>query len=140
MGDRRKSREVLLQLLFQAELNLDKDPKAMMSGYWKDFGALLEKTPDIYTRVQDLFIKIWEKRSELDQLIEKSSENWKISRMGYVDRNILRYACYELFYCKDVPGEVVLDEAIEIAKRYGTEESGSFVNGILDKIWKSKPL
>ncbi|HBQ20981.1 MAG: transcription antitermination factor NusB [Deltaproteobacteria bacterium GWA2_38_16] len=127
MGERRKSREMLLQLLFQAELNSEKDPKTLLSRFW-------EKDE----RAEALFISIWEKRNELDHVIEEVSENWKMDRMSHVDRNILRYASYELLYCSDVPGEVVMNEAIEIAKRYGTENSSSFVNGILDKIWKSR--
>ncbi len=122
MGERRKSREVLLQLLFQAEMNP------------------FTKAPEICERAEKLFIEVWEKRKELDLRIEGASEHWKMSRMSLVDRNILRFACYELLYCKDVPPEVVFDEAIEIAKRYGSEDSASFVNGVLDKVWKSEPL
>ena len=131
MGERRKSREVLLQLLFQAEVNAPNTEK---------FLEHFPQVPEVSERAEKLFVEIWEKRKALDHTIEEASENWKVSRMSLVDRNILRFACYELLYCKDVPMEVVLDEAIEIAKRYGTEESPSFVNGILDKIRKSQPV
>ncbi|MBI3019166.1 MAG: transcription antitermination factor NusB [Deltaproteobacteria bacterium] len=125
MGERRKSREVLLQLLFQAEVNTPNTEK---------FLEHFPQVPEVSERAEKLFIEIWEKKKSLDSIIEEASENWKMSRMSLVDRNILRLACYELYYCKDVPMEVVFDEAIEIAKRYGTGESPSFVNGILDKI------
>ena len=70
----------------------------------------------------------------LDDLIARCSLNWKVNRMGIVDRNILRLAAYELAFESDVPSRVTLNEAIELAKRYGTEDSGAFVNGILDRI------
>lgn len=70
----------------------------------------------------------------IDELISKWSQNWRISRMGRVDRNILRLATYELAFEPEIPSKVTLNEAIEIAKRYGTEESGKFVNGILDRL------
>ena len=77
-----------------------------------------------------------EKLAEIDKKISDCSSNWKIGRMSVVDRNVLRLSIYELLFCPDIPVRVTLNEAIEIAKLYGTEESGSFVNGILDKIAK----
>lgn len=136
MGQRRKSRELALQLLFQSEINYEKDPHTLLKGLFAIEGMGKEKLAAC-DHAQDLFLNIWEKKAELDSLIEKVSENWRMSRMSHVDRNILRMATYELLYGKDTPAEVVLDEAIEIAKRFGTEESGSFVNGILDKILKT---
>jgi len=134
MGRRRKSRELLLQLLFQAEWNKPQDIEHLLKDFWEDFPTRTE----VSERAQDLFLKIMVKRDEIDQRVEDGSENWKLSRMSCVDRNILRAAAYELFYCDDVPAEVAMNEAIEIAKRYGTESSGVFVNGILDKIWNSR--
>lgn len=131
MGVRRKSREILLQLLFQAELNSEKDPKRLLEGF-----AHFKKKTDAFRRAGALFLEISEKKEELDRLIEKYAEHWRLSRMSPIDRNILRAAIYELFYCDDIPTEVALDEAIEIAKSFGSEESGAFVNGILDKISK----
>lgn len=138
MGHRRKSREILLQLLFQVELNFEKDPNILLKGFLVDFKDEKDMKTETYDRAQHLFFDILNKKEELDQLIEKFSEHWKIHRMSHVDRNILRAASYELLYCKDIPAQVILDEAIEIAKRYGAEDSGSFVNGILDKIWKNQ--
>ncbi len=72
--------------------------------------------------------------AELDQLIASASANWRVERMTRVDRNVLRVGAYELAHCPDVPRPVAIDEAVELAKRFGTEESGSFVNGVLDRI------
>jgi len=73
-------------------------------------------------------------RKEVDRVIEQHSSNWKISRMSCVDRNIMRIAVYELFFRDDIPAKVSINEAIDIGKKYGTEESGAFINGILDSI------
>ena len=75
-----------------------------------------------------------ETKSELDSIIEKFSSNWKITRMSCVDRNIMRIAVYELLYCNDIPAKVSINEAIDVGKKFGTDESGAFINGILDSI------
>jgi len=74
--------------------------------------------------------------TEIDRLIVKASENWSLARMAVVDRNILRIAVYELLYHGDVPNKVVMDEAVELANRFGAENSASFINGIIDKVYK----
>lgn len=79
-----------------------------------------------------------EKIDILDEIIARHSEKWKVERMLSVDRNVLRLAAYELLFCEDIPDKVAIDEAIELAKTYGADTSGSFVNSILDKILKSK--
>ena len=71
---------------------------------------------------------------EIDSVIERFSSNWKISRMSIVDRNIMRVAVYEMLFCSDIPSKVSINEAIDIGKKFGTEESGAFINGILDSI------
>ena len=73
---------------------------------------------------------------EIDRLIEGVSENWRLERMSIIDRNILRMASFELIYCEDIPPKVTLNEAIDLGKEYGSEDSGSFINGILDRIDK----
>jgi N utilization substance protein B len=86
---------------------------------------------------------VTEHRQEIDRLIEERSENWRLNRMTIIDRNILRIAIFELLYCGDIPPKVTLNEAIDLGKRYGSEESGSFINGILDRIQNEvirKPL
>ena len=134
MGVRRKARETLLQLLFQAELNNEKDPKELLKYFWKNF----KTDPEISQWAGPRFLKILELKGELDQKIEKASEHWKVYRMSHIDRNILRTALFEFFYDEGTPAEIVMDEAIEVAKRFGSEGSGAFVNGILDKTWKEK--
>lgn len=74
-------------------------------------------------------------KSEIDDRIVNVSSNWKLSRMNCVDRNIIRIALYELLYCEDIPPKVAINEAVDIGKKYGTEKSGAFVNGVLDSIY-----
>jgi N utilization substance protein B len=71
---------------------------------------------------------------EIDRLIEQYSENWRLDRINMIDRNILRMALFELLYCEEIPPKVTINEAIDLGKRYGSEDSGSFINGILDRI------
>jgi len=71
---------------------------------------------------------------EIDALIERFSKNWKIKRMSCVDRNVMRIAVYELLYCRDIPPKVSINEAVDVGKKFGTEESGAFINGIMDSI------
>ena len=77
---------------------------------------------------------VLETRSEIDLQIERYSENWKINRMSCVDRNVMRIAVYELLHCEDIPPKVSINEAVDIGKKFGTEESGAFINGIMDSI------
>ena len=84
--------------------------------------------------MERLVLGVLEHCQEIDRLIEKYSENWRLVRMNIVDRTILRMAIFELLYCEEIPPKVTLNEAIELGKRYGSEDSGSFINGILDRI------
>jgi len=84
--------------------------------------------------MERLALGVLEHCQEIDRLIEKYSENWRLVRMNIVDRTILRMAIFELLYCEEIPPKVTLNEAIELGKRYGSEDSGSFINGILDRI------
>jgi len=131
MGMRRKSREYALQLLFQEELHHQK-PRQLFGLFWQENPS----PEDIVEFTQKLVEGVMRNIKEIDQMIEKIATNWKISRMALVDRAILRLASFELIYCQEIPASVTMDEAIEIARKYGTEESASFVNGILDKIAK----
>ena len=89
-------------------------------------------------KLRPFFLKlvkgVLESQSELDKLIERFSKNWKISRMSCVDRNVMRIAVYELLYCEDIPPKVSINEAVDVGKKFGTEESGAFINGIMDSI------
>ena len=81
-----------------------------------------------------LVLGVLEHRKEIDRLIEKYSKNWRLDRMPIIDRAILRMGTFELLYCGEIPPKVTLNEAIELGKRFGSENSGSFINGILDRI------
>ncbi len=84
---------------------------------------------------REVVVGVCQNKVDLDRLIRRSSKNWRVERMSRVDRNILRVAVYEVVYRKDVPPKVSIDEAVELGKQYGTEESGAFINGILDHIY-----
>lgn len=131
MGNRRKAREFALQILFEIEFSHEKLKQAVEQ-FWKENQA----TSEIATFAEELVSGTLRNAHEIDALIEGSSTNWKISRMASVDRNLLRQATYELLYLKDIPASVTINEAVEIAKKFGTVESSSFINGILDKISK----
>jgi transcription antitermination protein NusB len=134
MGFRRRSREIALQVLFQSEFTPSLTSEEALNLYLENF----EASPEIKDFAQILVHGVWEKRAELDTLIQAHSQNWKIHRMAIVDRNILRVAAFELKFLGDqVPPNVVIDEAIEIGKRFGSQESSGFINGVLDNISKS---
>ncbi len=107
------------------------DPGESFERVCESFGPPKEIRP--YSR--EVVVGVWENRTDLDGLISRSSKNWRVERMSRVDINILRIAIYEVLYMKDVPPKVSIDEAVELGKRYGTEESGAFINGILDHIY-----
>lgn len=138
MGKRRKSREFALQILFQLDITKEDPLKALNCS--KEF-FLKNNIYDDFT--QKLVLGVCDHCKEIDKIIERFSENWRIDRMGVVDRNILRLAVFELLYCEDIPPKVTLNEAIDLGKKFGTEDSGSFINGILDRIQNEfvrKPL
>jgi len=107
------------------------DPGESFDRVCESFGP--PKEVRAYSR--EVVLGVWEKKADLDRLIRRSSKNWRVERMTRVDLNILRIAIYEVVYRKDVPPKVSIDEAVELGKRYGTEESGAFINGILDHIY-----
>lgn len=130
MGNRRKSRERALQLLFQWDIH-------GAAGPWlEDFWTQHAEPPDVREFADRLVEGVRQHLAELDALIGAQASNWKVSRMPVVDRNILRAAVYELLWMPDVPARVTLNEAIELAKGFADEETAGFVNGVLDKILK----
>ncbi len=131
MGNRRKSREAALQILYKIDLSKMEAREAMRI-FWQQHPAG-DDVEDFANQIVDGVIR---NRPEIDKLIEDHATHWKLSRMACVDRNILRMAVYELMYCHDIPNSVTLNEAIEVAKKFGTEESGAFINGVLDHISK----
>jgi transcription antitermination factor NusB len=130
MRKRTRSREIALQVLYQLEVRGDEVIDEVDS-----FCIEQGKDAEISGFAMMLTKGCIQKIKEIDQKIVGISENWELQRMPVVDRNILRLACYELFYIDDVPPKVSINEAIDLAKRYSTEKSGFFVNGVLDKIY-----
>jgi N utilization substance protein B len=129
MGKRRDARETALQFLVARDLNRefnDEDTAA--------FWHLLECSNAARTMGEALVVKFDPFRKEIDDRIDAVTQNYELDRLSTVDRNILRIAAFEMFHCLDIPPIVSINEAIEIAKRFGTEESGRFVNGVLDRL------
>ena len=126
---RRKGRELALQALYQIEITGDISAGAVDSFLSHFEGAA--KAKDFARRLVSGVIS---QRAEIDRRIEQSTENWKLTRLAKIDFLILRLATYELVYCPDIPNNVSLNEAIEIGKRFGTDDSAAFINGVLDQI------
>jgi N utilization substance protein B len=129
MGNRRKSRELAMQALFYIDMNQD-DSNELLERFCVNFNPSKKTRPFFLKLVSGVI----QAKSEIDSIIVDFSDNWKISRMSCVDRNIIRIAVYELFYCQDIPPKVSINEAIDVGKKFGTEVSGAFINGILDGI------
>lgn len=132
MGTRRISREQALQVLFYMDMHCDpvEDPVGL---FCESFTSDNPTEPFFHRLIGG----VREHRETIDTVIERYSSNWKLSRMSCVDRNVLRIAVFELLYCADIPPKVSINEAIDVGKRFGTEESGAFINGILDSIRKA---
>ena len=129
MGARTAGRESALKMLFGLEAT-DGDVEAAILLFWREFGGDPEARPYADEAVRGVI----EKRAELDETIRVASEHWRLERMTRVDRNVLRLGTWELLHKSDVPRAVILDEAVELAKTYGSEESSAFVNGVLNQI------
>jgi len=131
MGKRRKSREYTLQVLFQIEFN-NSNPEKIQEQYWKN-----KKVPEEIKEYSVWLLNgVISYRKKIDDIIQSVSENWRVSRMAVVDRNILRIAVLELFFGENLAPAIVINEAIEIAKKFSSEKSASFINGILDALRK----
>ncbi len=128
-GIRSKAREFALQALFYMDTRQDA-PLEMINLFIESFQPPEKAVPFFLELVKGVTTA----KHEIDAMIEQFSENWKISRMGCVDRNAIRLAVYEMMFCHDIPSKVSINEAINIGKKFGTEESGAFINGILDSI------
>jgi len=126
---RSRCREWALQFLYQAEFSGQRRPEAV-ARFWSHFQN--EGASPAY--LQELVAGVDSHLDELDAFIVRFSEHWRLERMTVVDRNLLRLAIYELLYQPRIPPKVVINEAVELAKRYGSEASGGFVNGILDQV------
>ena len=130
MGKRRSSRELALKFLYQFELNggdLDEQIKLFL-----DRNSSQE---DVANFMKELVVSLIDKMEEIDEIIQKFSDHWILDRMTVIDRNILRMGACELLFNFSTPPKVVINEAIDIAKKYGNEDSPEFINGILDKVY-----
>ena len=154
MGKRREARERAVQFLFQHDLNPPEDLEAALNHFWDSqrsaaiaeekgmatWGqpiALPPPTADeaaVRLFAEPLIRGALDHRDEADALIKKHAQNWDLHRMAAVDRNVLRLAIYEMLYRDDIPPVVSINEAVDIAKKFSTQDSGKFVNGILDKV------
>ncbi|MCB9741274.1 MAG: transcription antitermination factor NusB [Alphaproteobacteria bacterium] len=140
MASRRRARQYALQALFQADLEEGSGPEAL-EGLW---GGILDSEDELLGTHRpeaeemqfagELVTGVGERRDELDARIQTASNNWRMARMSTVDRNILRLGAFEILHRADIPANVSINEAIELAKRYGSADSKSFVNGLLDRI------
>jgi transcription antitermination protein NusB len=154
MGQRREARERAVQFLFQHDLNPPENLEEALGHFWSSQSAPAiegekasatwgEKAPLPAPSTQELGTRLFadklirgvlEHRPILDKSIEEHAQNWDLNRMAVVDRNILRMAIYEMLYRDDIPPVVSINEAVDVAKKYSTQDSGKFVNGILDKV------
>lgn len=154
MGNRREARERAVQFLFQHDLNPPDDLEAALEEFWQsqraaaiqaekgkaDWGEPQELPPPSSDEAamrlfaDPLIRGVLEHRVEIDRVIERHVRNWSLDRMAAVDRNVLRLAAHEMLHREDIPPVVSINEAVDIAKKFSTHDSGKFVNGILDKI------
>jgi len=133
MRKRTQARELALQFLYQIDITKDK-ADSTLEGFWQEHKV----SNSIKEFALQIISGITSNLEEVDKLISKYTQNWQLKRMAVIDRNILRLGCFELLFLDDVPPKVSINEAIELAKKYGDLESSKFVNGILDKIHKSE--
>lgn len=132
MGKRRKARELAIQVHFHLEFNHG-DPK-------KEFDLICENfnsKGSIRPFSEKLVTGVCEKKEELDRLISQASKNWRLDRMPLLDKCILRLAAFEILFMEDIPPKVSIDEAVEMGKKFGGKDSGSFLNGVLDNIYNN---
>lgn len=132
---RRKARQRALQILYQLDTTYGQEEPS-----FEHFWATFPSKPEVREYAERLVRGVLQYKDVIDDRIKWTAENWNLNRMALVDRNILRIATFELLFLQEVPPKVAINEAIEIAKVYGTEKSGSFINGILDQIKNSACL
>lgn len=133
MRKRTFAREVTLQLLYQIDITKE-DPVLALNNYWR-VNPLEEAVDDTVKSFASELVKgTLDNLKVIDEIIAKYATNWQLKRMAVVDRNILRLGCFELVFRADIPPKVTINEAVELAKKFSTQEAGKFVNGILDKV------
>ena len=132
MGRRRKARELAVQVNFHLEYNAGDPDEA--------FDLLCERLnpkESIRPFSKQLVLGVYEKKQDLDRLISVASKNWRLERMSCLDKCVLRLAVFEILFMEDIPPKVSIDEAVEIGKKFGSDDSSSFINGVLDKIYNN---
>ena len=151
MRKRTRSREFALQILYQMDMS-DANFADAIDDFWKDKSDLTlndperdvietdKKDPEVRQYAEKIVKGVLDQLEKIDPIVERYAENWSMMRMAYVDRNILRLSVFEILFCDDIPVKVAINEAVELAKRYGESDSSKFVNGILDRIAKTEPL
>jgi N utilization substance protein B len=132
MGTRRKSRELVLQMLFQSDMG-KQDAAQVQRTFWAENGTA---SAEVRGFADDLFRVATDRGPEIDKLIEGHAEHWRMDRMAAVDRNLLRAAVAELLAYPETPRAVIINEALEIARKFSSPESVQFVNGVLDSVGK----
>ena len=133
MSRRSRAREIALQLLYQEDLNADQAEDVRLSF----LHGRLQYNRKLIEFAKSLLDGVEQNREAIDRALELTARNWRLSRMAATDRNVLRLGAYEILF-GDTPDRVAVNEAIELAKRYGTNNSAQFVNGVLDRLMKSK--
>ena len=143
MGTRRKAREAALQFLFQDDFvsdgKLDADASAQIEERFEQFCGLYQISKKARPYALTLLQGIVENKEKIDKAISESATNWRLERINVTDRNLLRVAVFEMLVATDVPPQVAINEALEIAKRFGSDESPAFVNGVLDAVRAAMP-
>jgi N utilization substance protein B len=134
MSRRSRAREIVLQVLYQDDLNTDQPEDIRL----RFMNARLNQNRSLVEFAEDLLAGVRQNRDVVDQQLEEIARNWKLSRMAATDRNVLRLGAYEILFT-ETPDRVVINEAIELAKRYGTNNSSQFVNGVLDRLMNNRP-
>ena len=139
MSKRRKGREIALKILYQYEWQTVNDLASALKDFAEHFSPrpIPEDDPSL-SFARYLLEGVLNKKETLDSLLKRFTTKWRLDRMASVDRNILRLGAYELCYCPDIPPKVAINEAVELAKNFGSEESSGFVNGILDAIYRAQ--
>jgi len=132
MNMRKRTREIAMELLYQSTMN-EKTAEELMDDYFEDNQDDLREDTDL-TYLEDVLSGVIAHKENIDRLIESYLVNWKLSRVSKINLSILRLATYEILYVDNIPDNVSIYEAVEMAKKYSDESSGSFVNGVLDKI------
>lgn len=130
-GGRRKSREAALQVLFFMDLNPVYPLETALALFLENF-SVPEGSKAYFL---ELVRGVWDKKKAVDRLIRRCTEHWRLERMSAVDRNILRIGVFELVHHPEIPPRVAINEAIDLGKRFGSEDSGAFINGILDRVY-----